>query len=102
VITGYAVPQQPAPGAREDLHAPVRTLLGPGTERAITPEGDNPFGAAPLINGVEFAPVAAGWAYAVGVALYGGTESEPGWPEVAAVEAGVRISWPDGSTDLLS
>lgn len=101
LVSGFAVPQHPAPGARQRLRSEVRILLGAGKETSTEHDQDNPFGSALLINSAEFPAVQAGQAYAVGVSLTD-QDQQTAWPTVDAEDDSVKINWPDGTVDLVA
>lgn len=101
LVSGFAVPQRPMPGARQRLRSEVRILLGDGKQLSTEHEQDNPFGSALLINSAEFPTVQADQPYAVGISLTE-EEQQTAWPMVFEDGASVKINWPDGTVDLIS
>ncbi len=105
IISGYAVPQRPAAGARTGLQAPVHCLLGDGVAASTVHERDhNPFGSQLRIDRVEFASVSAGGWYAAGIGLYDHDHRSDGphWPEVSVTDGQPTVRWPDGRMDRIS
>ena len=102
VISGYAVPLQPAPGARATLRAPVRCLFGDGVEQTTVHDQDNPFGSSLRVDRVEFtAPRSDRW-YAAGIALADhdhDAAAGPEWPVVSEIDGRLAICWADGTLD---
>jgi hypothetical protein len=101
LVSGYAVPQQPVPGARQQLRSDVQILLGEGKQSSTDHDQDNPFGSRLLINNAEFTALSVDQPYAVGISLTDGAE-QPVWPSVVAEADAVRVGWPDGTVDLVS
>jgi hypothetical protein len=100
LVSGYAVPQQPMTGARRRLRSDVQILLGEGKQSSADHDQDNPFGSRLLINSAEFVDLSTDQPYAVGISLT--DDAEPVWPSVIAEVEAVRVSWPDGTVDLIN
>ncbi|MFI7066783.1 DUF2264 domain-containing protein [Kribbella sp. NPDC050124] len=97
VISGYAIPRSPAPGARPDLVSAVLPLTSDGTTGSSVHALETPFGADLEVPWCRFdAPEADRW-YIVASSM--GTAA-PAWPAVAVSESGRPVvTWPDGAAD---
>ncbi|MGW6276972.1 DUF2264 domain-containing protein [Kribbella sp. NPDC055071] len=95
VISGYAVPRKPAPGARSDLVSAVVPLTLGGTTGTATHALETPFGADLDVPWCRFdSPAADRWYV---VASWLGTSS-PEWPTGEVSESGrPTVTWPDGT-----
>jgi hypothetical protein len=100
VISGYAVPRQPFPGARTDLINSVVSLTDAGTIGSSVHPIDNPFGADLEVHWIRFDdPQPDRWY----VAAIGLGEREPEWPTAEVDhETDLMITWPDGESDRLA
>ncbi|MBB5977423.1 DUF2264 domain-containing protein [Kribbella solani] len=96
VVSGYAVPRRPAPGARVGLVSGVTALTGGGRTGHSVHLLASPFGAELEVPWCRFDSPAADQWYVVAVCLGGST---PTWPIFDADQA--KVCWPDGSVDEL-
>ncbi|SDT17120.1 DUF2264 domain-containing protein [Microlunatus soli] len=98
VISGYAIPQYPQPGARQQLRSEVRSLLGDVSARTVIHSGANAFGSGLMINYLAIEdPEPDRW-YVVAVSLTESTE-EPAWPTAAiSDDQRLHLTWQDRVT----
>jgi hypothetical protein len=101
LVSGYAVPQRPVPGARHGLRSEVAILLGDGKQLSREHDQENPFGSGLLINSVEFPIPGSDRVYAVGISLTD-QDREVSWPTGAQGDGTIKINWPDGTSQLIN
>ncbi|WP_152364383.1 DUF2264 domain-containing protein [Microlunatus speluncae] len=100
LISGFAVPRTPAPGARSTLVSTVHPLTPGGTTGSTVHPEQNAFGADLEVPWTRFdTPEPARW-YAVAIGL---AEAEPDWPTVDVDgSGGLVVTWADGSIDRMA
>lgn len=100
VMSGYATPRRPSPGARVGLSSGVVSLTQAGVSGVSTHAEQTPFGADIVVPWVRFeAPESGRW-YVTAITL--ATHSAREYPVLSESENGVvRIDWPDESFDTL-
>ncbi|HEY9294730.1 MAG TPA: DUF2264 domain-containing protein [Microlunatus sp.] len=107
LISGYAVPQQPRPGARSGMISEVRSLLGDGKPASTAHPTANPFGSELLINQIEYTALHVDQWYVAGISLCDAGQQaaevdRSQWPTLSVdPDDIVSISWPDGVTQQL-
>ncbi len=99
MISGYAVPQKPYPGARATLISQVTSLTPTGTPGTTVHPEENAFGADLEVPWTRFdTPEPRRW-YAAAIAL---GEQHPTWPTLTTTPDHLTLTWPDGTTDRIS
>ena len=96
MISGYAVPQKPYPGARTTLISQVTSLTPNGTDGTTVHPDQNAFGADLEVPWTRIdTPETHRW-YAAAISL---GEQQPTWPTLTIEPDHLTLTWPDGTTD---